>query len=579
MKLNMNIKWKIVMFFSICLFLIFGSLLLYINQVIKPRNINHTEFTISQIVESKSNEVGSWINKKAVEYRIISAIPAFTSMDVREITPLIGRFTDLYSQNGETMETFSYIGKNGFCWINSEATEELMNYHDYRQAYTGNGEFIIGNPIVNKNNREVILFYYPVLGYGGEKEALICSAVPTVGVKEIVNADTIYGGKTWVMGRDHQLITTDEDYFYSHYLSEQVLTELDVTDITSSGTMAVTNVDGQPCTLFYSPVYHYSPWLVFTLVENRALSETTNEMVAGCLLLFVLLLVITLWLGFFLTHSVMHPIRELQTCMNQVEEGNLKAYYDTASAKDEIYELGMSYNKMLDEITRLIDTIYQEQSEKRKAEFIALQTQIKPHFLYNTLDNLKWMAKDYGAEDIAAAITSLSTYFRIILSNGQEKISLRDELKHTRCYLDIQKMRYREKLSFSIEMEEAISDFITVKIIVQPLVENAIYHGIKPSTVNGHITIKAWQEDDSVYITVADNGVGMDRECLEALQKRLADMDSEEHFGMVNTLRRLKSAYGDKAEMKVESSLSTGTTVTIRIPVERGKSYVPGACS
>ena len=239
----------------------------------------------------------------------------------------------------------------------------------------------------------------------------------------------------------------------------------------------------------------------------------------------------------------------------------------------------MSYNKMLDEITRLIDTIYQEQSEKRKAEFIALQTQIKPHFLYNTLDNLKWMAKDYGAEDIAAAITSLSTYFRIFLSNGQEKISLRDELKHTRCYLDIQKMRYREKLSFSIEMEEAISDFITVKIIVQPLVENAIYHGIKPSRVNGHITIKAWQEEDSVYITVADNGVGMDRECLEALQKRLADMDSEEHFGMVNTLRRLKSAYGDKAEMKVESSLSTGTTVTIRIPVERGKSYVPGACS
>lgn len=568
MKLNFNIKTKILLFFTSCLVIVFGTFFFYINYVIKPRDIENTAFNISQIVESTSSEVGAWVNKKALEYRIISAIPAFTSMDVREITPLVNRFTNLYMRNGETMETFSYIGKNGFCWINSKATENLMDYNDYRLAYSSDKEFIIGNPVVNKNNREVMLFYYPILGYGNQKEALICSAVPTVGLKEIINTTQIYNGKTWVMSRDHELLTTNNDYFFSNYLTADTLRSIDTNAITTSGSIPVIDAKGYSSTLFFSPVPHYRDWITCTLVRNNELSRSADEFIAGCILLFILLLIITGFLGFFLTNSVMKPIRRLQYCMNQVEDENLTAYYDTKTSRDEIYELGLSYNKMLDKIAKLIDKIYEEQNQKRVAELVALQAQIKPHFLYNTLDNLKWMAKEHGAEDVARTITSLSSFFRIFLSNGQEQITIGDEFKHTKCYLDIQSVRYKEKLSYSIELEDEIKSLSTVKIIVQPLVENAIYHGIKPKSGKGHISIKGIKAGQFIEITVADDGVGINENSLNELIERMKNMDSTKHFGMVNTLIRLKSVYGDNASIKVESRELEGTTVTIRLPIK-----------
>lgn len=171
-KWNFRIRTKIYLFFGVCLALIFTSLTLFVTLVMKPEAVENASFAISQINESRAEEVNAWVGKKALEYRIISASPAFSSMDVRAITPLIDRFTSLYIKNGEVMETFTYIGRNGFCWINNEATEELMDYNDYRTAYESEQEFVIGLPKWNRNNREVMLFYYPVVGYGGVREAL-----------------------------------------------------------------------------------------------------------------------------------------------------------------------------------------------------------------------------------------------------------------------------------------------------------------------------------------------------------------------------------------------------------------------
>lgn len=568
MKLNFNIKTKIFLFFTSCLVIVFTTFFFYINYVIKPKDIEYTMFDISQIVESTSSEVGVWVNKKALEYRIISAIPAFISMDTREITSIVNHFTNLYMRNGEAVEIFSYIGRNSFYWINGETIESLIDYNDYRLAYSSEQEFIIGSPVVNKNNKEVMLFYYPVLGYNNEKEALIFSAVPTTGLKEIINTTEIYNGKTWVMRRDYELLTTDNDYFFSNYIAEDTLKLIDTNVIKTSGSIPVIDVKGNPSTLFFSPVPYYKDWITCTLVRNKELTRSADELIVGCVFIFILLLIITGFLGFFLAHSVMKPIRRLQSCMNKVEDGNLNVYYDTNTSRDEIYELGVSYNKMLDEIAKLIDRIYQEENEKRIAELAVLQAQIKPHFLYNTLDNLKWMAKEQGAEEIARTITSLSSFFRIFLSNGQEEITIADEFKRTKCYLDIQAVRYKDKLSYSIYLEEGIRLIKTVKIIVQPLVENAIYHGIKPKGGLGHISIKGVRAGEFIRITVTDNGIGMDENSLATLIHRIESMDSTEHFGMVNTLIRLKAAYGDNACIEVKSKKSEGTTVTIKIPIK-----------
>lgn len=569
MKLNWKIKTKIYLFFGICLMLIFCSLMLFVNYVMKPKSIAETEFTISQINESKAGEVDAWVGKKSLEYRLISAIPAFSSMDVREITPLIDRFTNLYTKNGEVMETFTYIGKNGFCWINSEATQDLMDYKDYREAYMSDQEFVIGQPTMNRNNREVMLFYYPVLGSSGEKEALICSAVPVVGLKEIVNTEPVYHGKTWVMDRSHRILTTNREYFYEHYLDEATLAEIDTMQMNSSGTMQVSDEHGEVQVLFYAPVTRYKDWVTCTLVPRKEISRPMDELSVGLMILFLLLLLVTSMLGVMLTYLVMKPIRRLRVSMDQVEEGNLDAYYDSGGSRDEIYELGLTYNTMLDRIRELVDRIYCEQEAKRKAEAAVMQAQIKPHFLYNTLDNLKWMAKEQGADEVASTITSLSTFFRIFLSNGREMITVAEEFKHTKAYLDIQKVRYRERLSYELILDDRIRSFQTLKIMIQPMVENAIYHGIKPKNGPGRITVTGRMEGTFIEFVIEDDGVGMTKQQVEELTERLKRLDASEHFGMVNTLTRLRATYGEDADLNVESSVGVGTRVTVRFRAKK----------
>lgn len=224
---------------------------------------------------------------------------------------------------------------------------------------------------------------------------------------------------------------------------------------------------------------------------------------------------------------------------------------------------------MLDRIRELVDRIYCEQEAKRKAEAAVMQAQIKPHFLYNTLDNLKWMAKEQGADEVASTITSLSTFFRIFLSNGREMITVAEEFKHTKAYLDIQKVRYRERLSYELILDDRIRSFQTLKIMIQPMVENAIYHGIKPKNGPGRITVTGRMEGTFIEFVIEDDGVGMTKQQVEELTERLKRLDASEHFGMVNTLTRLRATYGEDADLNVESSVGVGTRVTVRFRAKK----------
>ena len=565
--MKFSIRHKIIFFFSLASLLVFSALGAYIGFAVRPRTMTQTRFAISQMVESKANEVSMWVKRMAVEYRTIAAIPAFSSMDVREITPLIDRFTELYKKKGETMETFSYIGKNGFCWINSSAVENLMDHTDYQQAYQNDREFILSLPVTNPEHRQVMLFYYPILGSTGIKEALICAAIPTVRLKEIVNPVQIYEGRSWVMTRNKDLITTDEEYFVENVLSRPTLDELDMRSITSSDQFRVRDAQGKQATLFVSPVTEYDDWVFCTLVQDSVIGRSTHQILIGVLILFCVLLLINIVIGASLVQWVLKPIRALQGRMKKVEEGTLDAYYTLPGTHDEIDSLGQSYNAMLDEIISLIDKIYQEQAEKRQAELKVLQAQIKPHFLYNTLDNLKWMAKAQGADEVAKAITSLSTYFRIFLSNGQEKITLAQEFKHTEAYLTMQKIRYGQKLNSTLELAEDARDLPMLKILIQPLVENAINHGLKPKENGGTIQVSARLIEDRLEIQVRDDGVGMDEATLAALREALQKEQMEGHYGLQNVLRRCRIEYGEKACLSIDSTLGAGTCVTLTLPV------------
>ncbi|GAA6425961.1 sensor histidine kinase [Dielma fastidiosa] len=504
-----------------------------------------------------------WIKRISAEYRTISTIPAFSSMDVRGIEPQIERFTNSYTNNGEVMETFSYIGKNGFCWINSDAIENLMDNQDYQKAYRDDSEFIISKPKLNDNNREVLLFYYPIKSITNQKEALIVAAIPSVRLNEIVNTMQVYNGKSFIMSRDYDLITTNEQYFYSHTIDEETLHAIDIMAITSSNQFPVTDINGKAATLFVSPIENYPEWIFATVVSNEELMQSSNQLMTGLWILLLFLLAVIFILGKMLVTSVLTPIKNLQNAMKLVENGKLESYVDEGNARDEIHDLSMSFNKMISKMSELIDQIVEERNQKQRAEMEIMQAQIKPHFLYNTLDNLKWLAKQHGAEDVAKTITALSTYFRTFLASGQQVISLKQEFKHTKAYLDMQKIRFKN-LDYEIYCPKELETIQVVKILLQPLVENSIHACTQPNTHMGKIIVRAMIENECLMLSVEDNGCGMDEQEVKELLDYLHSSDTSKHFGLHNVYTRLKMM-NQENDILIDSIKGEGCKITLLI--------------
>ena len=231
-------------------------------------------------------------------------------------------------------------------------------------------------------------------------------------------------------------------------------------------------------------------------------------------------------------------------------------------------EVGDFLPKMLlNEMERLFKQVVKAESQKKDAEFRALQSQINPHFLYNTLDTLQWKALEYDAFEVADMVNSLSRFFRISLSSGKEFISISDEVEHVRNYLEIQKIRYQNKINYSIQEDSLMDQYLVPKLILQPLVENSIYHGLKPKKQGGNINIGVSLADGYLFIEVVDNGVGMDKKDLKHLRNNLSKSIESEHYGLYNINERLRVTFGEKYKLEIESKVDCGTRVRLKIPI------------
>jgi two-component system sensor histidine kinase YesM len=258
--------------------------------------------------------------------------------------------------------------------------------------------------------------------------------------------------------------------------------------------------------------------------------------------------------------------------MKRAEAGDLSARFEV-KYRDEVSELGGNFNQMLHRIEELIQIVYTEQQNKRKAELKVLQEQIKPHFLYNTLDTINWMAREYEAEDIVKVVDALTCMYRIGLSNGKDYITLDEEIKYVTNYLYIQKIRYRSKLNYEIVEDSNLQKYEVPKLILQPLIENAIYHGIKAKRGEGHLTITTKELDANLMeLTVEDDGSGMTPEQVEGLNRRLNEplkVDENQSFGLFYINERLRIRYGVRYNVEIKSSKDVGTKITLQIPKNR----------
>lgn len=283
----------------------------------------------------------------------------------------------------------------------------------------------------------------------------------------------------------------------------------------------------------------------------------------------ILALIIAQVLVIIFTRSIVNPIKKLKKLMKKAQEGDLTVAFN-AKYNDEIGELGGSFNTMVKEISNLINLVQIEEKKKRIAEMNVLQAQIKPHFMYNTLDTIRWMAEEHNEEDIIEIIEAFTNLLRISLSKGKEIISVKEELSHIRSYLTIQKIRYEDKLDYEIQVDDNILEYKLIKLILQPLVENAIYHGIKEKRGNGKILITGKLEGNSLLFTVTDNGKGIEEVLLKKINNNLenssADRD-EIGYGIFNVNERIKLIYGNDYGLKYKSIYGEGTTVEVRHPL------------
>lgn len=306
-------------------------------------------------------------------------------------------------------------------------------------------------------------------------------------------------------------------------------------------------------------------------MENiRAQMEYQRDLLMrNTILMVVFLSVLAVMLSVYITGTITKPVEELCRVTERVGRGEFSARADDEGS-NEIAILGRSFNSMIAQIGQLVENIRKEQINSRNLELRLLQAQINPHFLYNTLDNIVWLAEDGRTEDVEAIVTALSRFFRTTLSGGRDFIRIREELDHIEAYLSIQAFRYRDILSYKIDIPERFHEYAIIKMTLQPIVENALYHGIKNKRGMGEIRIGIEEGQDNLKLFVEDDGIGMTEEELVRLLRIVDGMEKpgEDNagFGLANVAERLRLSYGEQYGLSIISTYGKGTKVEILIP-------------
>ena len=291
------------------------------------------------------------------------------------------------------------------------------------------------------------------------------------------------------------------------------------------------------------------------------------NMIRFSLLGMGIVLILVIILSYYIPRSITMPITRISKVTDQVAKGNLSVRA-AAESGAEARMLSDSLNAMIDKINELLDQVTTEQVRLRKAEFELLQAQINPHFLYNTLDTIVWLAEAGDQKRVVSMVGNLSDFFRTSLNQGKDIISIREELAHVRSYLEIQQVRYQDILRYEITVPEDLYEYKIPKITIQPLVENALYHGIKNKRGQGTITVSGKRNENGFVLYVRDNGIGMTQERLKEVRAGIQKLSytGKEIYGLYNVNERIRLNFGETYGISIESTYGEGTCVSISLP-------------
>lgn len=316
----------------------------------------------------------------------------------------------------------------------------------------------------------------------------------------------------------------------------------------------------------------YTGWKLVGVIKGTGIS--LNMLKTRLFIVFVILLIIfiVILINSYISFRVTNPIRELEKSVKELEEGNLDADIYMGGSY-EVQHLGKSVQDMKFRIKGLMQDIVNEHEEKRKSEFDSLQAQINPHFLYNTLDIIVWQIENEKQSEAVHTVTALARFFRLSLGKGKNIVTVKDEIDHVKNYLMIQHMRFKNKFDYEFDIAEDVLELPSLKLMLQPLVENAIYHGMEFMDGDGMIMVKAWREEDELYLSVADNGLGMTEDKVEMILtgKSTSGNGRGSGIGVKNVNERIKLYFGEAYGLTIDSEPDEGTTVIIHLPAKDEK--------
>ena len=312
----------------------------------------------------------------------------------------------------------------------------------------------------------------------------------------------------------------------------------------------------------------YTGWKLVGVVPSETLRDNYSQLLLFALFVVSFSIFLLVFVNLRLSEWITAPMKKLDLAVRELEKGAETVDFDV-DGPYEVEHLSRSVQSMVSTMRHLMEDILQQEEEKRRSELDVLQSQINPHFLYNTLDSVVWMTENGRTQEAVVMLTALARFFRISLSKGSNIIPIGDEIEHARNYLTIQMMRYKNKFSADISAQEGIEKLYTIKLIIQPILENAIYHGMEYADGEGEIHIRAFREGENVIIEVEDNGPGMSQEVVEQLLKPQGSAGPKAKgsgIGLRNVHQRIRLTFGEPYGLSIRSEPDSGTVVRICLP-------------
>uniref|UniRef100_UPI0035656284 sensor histidine kinase n=1 Tax=Cohnella sp. TaxID=1883426 RepID=UPI0035656284 len=312
-------------------------------------------------------------------------------------------------------------------------------------------------------------------------------------------------------------------------------------------------------------------WTTVSVVPVKELMRDSHKVRSSMTLVIVGFVGLAMLLNVFTAFRVTHPLRKLSRLMRKVEQGELQVAFPV-TGQDEVGRLGGSFNTMVSKLSELGYLLYETEIREKDAQIAALQSKINPHFLYNTLGTISMNAELEGNRDIVTMANNLSRMLRYSLSSRQDIVTLKDELKHVKGYMAIQMIRYGERIRFLEEIEERALDCVVIPLIVQPIVENAINHGLDRGVGSGLIRLTGSEKAGVLTLAIEDDGIGMTNDELERIRSRLRqskDLGGKSGNGLLNVHRRILLHYGEPYGLTFESMPYQGLKVTMTLPAVR----------